>query len=469
MAKRGFRAACGAAAAAVCIGLLLVPGVHALPEPGSAPPAAWPVTPLSLDPPTDLGPLDGDHPLLTFAGGVTNPTPFPLVNVPVTPVCAVTCQEFTFTATSATPFLVSVKDTAASLSSGWDLYLYGPNGLALAGANGVGANGQAVEIDAPLPGQYTIVVTYTYAEDPAAAYTGEVRALTAPVWNPPSATCDVTVGAVTGCFLLPELRAIPASDLHVSGLPPVASTPLGFPLPVDVPTASSCYLDEALLNPGQRCLRFTSDVVNVGAGTLTIGVPWLATQPSPASGFLPGGCQAQQVIHTTAGEVASRPAGDCEFHPAHAHFHYRDLVSFTLYALDGNGGVGAPAASSLKESFCLADDDYFGFGTSGPNGPRNYVGQPDCNLPAHVDPTAITVDEGLTPGWGDVYTWDTPDQFIDISAVPPGVYDLVERTNPSSTILVSGAQQTCSLTQLSLTADAVTLLSTQASIPCPQG
>jgi len=89
------------------------------------PPTIAAVPPPSLDPPTAIGTLDTAHPVLTFSGAVNNPTPFPLVNAPIAPVCAVNCQEFTFTATDTTPFLVSVKDIASSISNGWDLYQIG--------------------------------------------------------------------------------------------------------------------------------------------------------------------------------------------------------------------------------------------------------------------------------------------------------------------------------------------------------
>ena len=77
------------------------------------------------------------------------------------------------------------------------------------------------------------------------------------------------------------------------------------------------------------------------------------------------------------------------------------------------------------------------------------------------------VSEGLDPGWGDVYTWDTPDQFVDISAVPAGTYDLVERTNPSGRLLVAGPAETCSVTRLRLTDTGVDVTATYAEVPCP--
>jgi hypothetical protein len=102
----------------------------------------------------------------------------------------------------------------------------------------------------------------------------------------------------------------------------------------------------------------------------------------------------------------TRPAGPCEFHPEHAHFHYKNLVFYRLHQLDSSGANGAPVATSQKESFCLADDDYFAFGTSEPNGPRPYVGQPGCNVPTNLAPSGASenanVVEGITPGWADV-------------------------------------------------------------------
>lgn len=475
-----------AASAAASIGL-------AWPAGASTPPAAGVPLPVGTARPTAIGTLDRAHPVLGFSGAVDNPTPLPLVDSPFQPVCTAGCQEFTFTAHAGTPFLVAIKSTVTgpggtfNANDGFDLYLYSPAGALVGSANGIGSNGQSVSETQPVSGTYTIEVNFTYAEDPDAGYRGEVRLMSGAAWQPAPATCNVTVGGRSGCFDLPELRALPAYDLAVTGLPPVASTPIGFPLPVNVPTSNSCYTDEAIgldnpspshiEHPTQRCLRFTSDVQNIGAGALQVRLPWLTASGGQgvSSGFLPGECQAEQVISTSGGTEVTRPAGTCEFHPEHAHFHYKDLISFTLYRIASGGGPGSPVASSLKESFCLADDDYFGFATSGPNGPRGYVGQPGCNVPSQVAAPAAGpapsggayVTEGISPGWGDVYTWDTPDQYIDITHVPAGTYDLVEETNPAGSLLVAGATHTCALTQLRLTATSVTALSVQDSITCP--
>jgi hypothetical protein len=449
---------------------------------GQTPPIGPPVTPPSPTLPKKIGTLATDTPILPFSGAVQNPTPLPLVNSPVPLVCAAECQEFSFVAATDTPFLVSIKNNITgpngsfNANDGFDLYLYGPSGSLVDAKNGIGANGEALSVQAPTPGgTYTIVVTFTYAEDTNANYTGEVRLEKASTWKPAPCVANTTVGTTTGCFFLPQLTALPAYDLHVDGLPPVASTPLGFPFPVAVSTPTSCYLDESIgldspslnsiQNPVTRCLRFTSDIQDTGSGPLEVELPWLTTSGgSLSSGFVPGQCQAQQVLVDDKGDQATRPAGDCEFHPEHAHFHYKNLVSFTLYTVS-NGVIGSPVATSLKESFCLSDDDYFGFATAGPNGPRNFVGQPGCNVPSEISADGAEVTEGVSPGWGDVYTWDTPDQFIDISSVPPGTYALVERTNPDSALLVAGPRQTCAVTMMTLKATAVTQGSTLSSCP----
>jgi hypothetical protein len=441
------------------------------------PPAGSPVVPPTLTPPSAIGALTAASPILTFQGAVGNSTPIPLVSSPVPVVCEVTCKEFTFTTDGSAPFLVSIRDTKHSTNDGFDLFVYDPAGALVGAGNGIGADGQALRVDSPKRGTYTIAVTFTYEYEPDATYDGEVRRIANGSWRPAPPTCGITVSDVKGCFVLPALQAVPAYDLHIDGLPPAASTPLGFPLPVTAPTANSCYLDETLgitapgtgglERPVTRCLRFTTNVRNVGAGSLDVEIPWLvATQSSPVSGFVPGQCQADQLVPTTDGAVVRRPAGPCLFHAIHGHFHYEDLVSFALYAVTPDGQTGAQVGTSNKESFCLADDEYFGFATAGPNGPRNYAGQPDCNLPA-TPPPEVTVRMGLTPGWGDVYTWDTPGQFVDITDAPDGVYDVIETTNPAGNILVAGPQQTCSRTRVRLTADAVEVLGTADVVPCP--
>ena len=422
------------------------------------------VNPVSMSAPTPVAkgtPLSAAHPVLDFAGRMQSATPLPTVSNPDPSLCAVDCQLWSLTVRTTHRFLVSIHNGNSSIDDGFNLYVYDPAGNRVGAASGIGANGQAVTVAPTSAGVYTIAVTVTYAYDAVARYFGEVRLMTPPSWD----VAHCAGGSV--CDILPALRVQPPADVHVDGVPPVASTPLGFPFPVDVSTGNSCYVDETAATGATRCLRFTSVVDNVGAGPLTLQIPYVATSTGqPVVAFAPGECHADQVIERSDGTTRTHPAGACLFHPQHAHFHYKDFVAFSLHKVNADGTTGKQVARSLKESFCLADDGYFGFGTAGPNGQRDYVGQPDCNLP--TTPSTQSQDAwirmGVSPGWGDIYTWDTPSQYIDVTTTPPRVYDIVSRANPAGELVVSGPPSPCAATRIKLTATAVHIVN--PNVPC---
>jgi hypothetical protein len=460
-----------AAAAAVVVGLMAL---------AARPAVALNPVPLGGSPQLVTGgPLSPAHPVLTFSQTFTAPTPLPLVSDPLPAVCSPTafCSEWSLPVATSSPFLVSIHNASPGFNSadGFNLFVYGPDGQMLASADGIGADGQSVAIagdpakgssqPTPGPGTYTIAVTMTYAEDNTFTYRGEARLLTPPSWT--LSPCH----SAPPCDLLPQLVPVPPSDFHVSGLPPVPSTPLGFPLPVSAPTPNSCYTDETVQTGAQRCLRFTTDVRNSGAGVMELRYDFLGQNAAgqPTSGVLPGGCEATQVVYRSDGSSTTHDAGPCEFHGAHGHFHYKDLVTFSLHPVTPTG-LAPAVANSVKESFCLADDDYFGFGTSGPaNGQRDYPGVPGCDIPSQVgsSPTQVDGVMGVAPGWGDVYTWDTPDQYLDITNVADGDYAVVEQANPGGFLQVAGIQRPCSSTTIRLSAGAVTVLSQITSMTCP--
>lgn len=414
---------------------------------------------VSTQPPTPVAggqPLSAGHRVLDFSGSFQNATPLPTVSNPDPTVCLPEfCQQWSLNVRTSSPFLASIRNTNQSIDDGLNLYVYDPAGNQVGSSTGVGSDGQAVAIHPDQLGTYRLVVTLTYAYDTDVAYQGEARIMTPPSWDVPSCATSAP------CQVLPALQPQKPSDVHVSGVPPVASTPLGFPFPVDLGSPNSCYLDETANTGATRCLRFTSEVDNVGFGDLELRIPLVTTEGGqPGSGYIPGECQAQQVITMSDGSTTTRPAGACEFHDTHGHFHYKDFVAYTLHSVNADGTTGPVVATSLKESFCLADDGYPGFGTAGPNGPHTWAGQPDCNIPG-TDPASsdtASVSEGVNPGWGDIYTWDTPDQYIDISNTPPGTYDIVAQANPDGKLLVSGPTSPSATTRIALTATGVSVI-----------
>ena len=149
----------------------------------------------------------------------------------------------------------------------------------------------------------------------------------------------------------------------------------------------------------------------------------------------------------TNGTVTDRNAGPCVFHAPHGHFHYQNMGRYGLFAVDSKGRPAkTPAAISQKIGFCTIDVDDWAFGrAASTQRPRTYS-FPACNIPnayttqlptsSPYGPGGQPEYMGIAPGWGDVYTWDLPTQYIDISKnVPDGVCEVVSKSNFDGGIL----------------------------------
>jgi hypothetical protein len=108
--------------------------------------------------------------------------------------------------------------------------------------------------------------------------------------------------------------------------------------------------------------------------------------------------------------VLGDPSGnpEMEFSACHNHFHY---TGFADYRLLGPGG--SVAAVGHKQSFCLVDTVQL----SGDN-PQQF----DCDY------------QGITVGWADVYADHLDCQWVDVTDVPAGTYDLDVSVNPNGAI-----------------------------------
>jgi hypothetical protein len=159
----------------------------------------------------------------------------------------------------------------------------------------------------------------------------------------------------------------------------------------------------------------------------------------------------QEIISSDA-SATDRPAGPCEFHVQHGHFHYKNMALYQLYAIGRHGRPGAqPVATSRKLGFCTIDVDDYNFGQPAAlQRPRVYS-FPTCNIPnayttelplsSPYFPSMVPEYMGVSPGWGDVYTWDLPAQYIDISHVLDGTYEVVSRSNPDGALLTSSRRE----------------------------
>jgi hypothetical protein len=136
--------------------------------------------------------------------------------------------------------------------------------------------------------------------------------------------------------------------------------------------ADACELVEGCIGaPGtRRLLRFATVTANLGTADLVLG-------PVPPDGVSDG-------IYVWS--------------PCHAHHH---VAGYADYELRDGGGV---VATGRKQGFCIEDDEQVV-----PLGPSHGY---DCR------------NMGISIGWADAYDVSKPCQWIDITDVVSGSYEL---------------------------------------------
>ena len=177
-------------------------------------------------------------------------------------------------------------------------------------------------------------------------------------------------------------------------------------------------------NPGtgQKLLRFSTTIVNVGQGPLEL---------IPTNNAATGKTDAYQRLYThdDAGNwsVASTVyVGTFVFHPQHNHWHFEDFARYELRDAAPDGSPGsAVLASSEKVSFCVMDTELY-------NTNLEHAGE------AAYIPCTATDPRGISVGWADVYTWDLFGQTLDITGLFDGDYWLVSTADPDNLINEGG-------------------------------
>ena len=144
-------------------------------------------------------------------------------------------------------------------------------------------------------------------------------------------------------------------------------------------TAEDCEVQENMIAAGtHRLLRFSTESRNIGGNDVVMGKP----EGNP----------------------------NFEFQECHGHYHFK---GFAAYALKDR--MGSVVAQGRKVSFCLEDVQRWD-----PNASRDY--KFTCE------------DQGIQDGWSDIYDGGLPGQWIDITGIAAGDYDLEITINPDHVI-----------------------------------
>ncbi|HTK56810.1 MAG TPA: lysyl oxidase family protein [Gemmatimonadales bacterium] len=158
--------------------------------------------------------------------------------------------------------------------------------------------------------------------------------------------------------------------------------------------STSCSVQESEMSPGDhRVLRFTVSTPNVGTGDVYVGDP---------------------LAHMAAND------GLFEYAACHAHLHFRNYATYELV-----DPAGQRILLAAKRGFCMLDVARY----KTPGGPKpgkwRYRSCGTLTTPG---------DQGISPGWADVYDKQLDGQFFVLdeagAPVPPGNYVIRITVNP---------------------------------------
>jgi len=162
-------------------------------------------------------------------------------------------------------------------------------------------------------------------------------------------------------------------------------------------------------------LGFASATDNVGDGPV-----WVRGSRPAAAGSM----RAQQLVRMSDRTVRTYDdVGRLRYtpSPSHTHWHLLDFQRYELRTL-----AGELVVHDRKSGFCLAD--HYGLAARRVTA---FTGARFLGNCAASNPGALTVEQGTSIGFTDLYPAHFHGQNIELRRVPTGVYVLVHRANPT--------------------------------------
>jgi hypothetical protein len=353
--------------------------------------------------------------------------------LPAAQACAVTtCWTFPVEVKPGGWRLRVAIDTPSREDS-FELDVLDPSGAQQASATNSNRFNVEAFVTKPKPGRWTVRVVPRDAS--YASFRMRAKLETAPVKRPKH-------------LALPNLMATPPYEFGfvapanpVNGLyPPDTVNP---PLDVAGIHPMSCAYDEMVEDGVSRCLRLTTGPRNAGEGPFELHyVP-----VEHGLGVTQTGPVTQRVFYSD-GTFTDRPAGEFLFHKTHGHYHYQDILDYQLYqVLPGHRLVRV--GSGHKAGFSPADQLFADWSKF-----EQLEG-------SFVEGTPSTFGEstfGLSVGWGDVYRWQRPGQYVDFGSHGDGVYVVRTVVDIRNHVLESNETDNCGYALIQVTGEDVRIL-----------
>ena len=163
-------------------------------------------------------------------------------------------------------------------------------------------------------------------------------------------------------------------------------------------------------------LGFASATDNVGEGAV-----WIRGSRTSAGRPM----AVRQLVRLTDGSIRTYDGvGRLRYTPSptHTHWHVLDFQRYELRTLDGKLVV-----RDRKSGFCLAD--HYGLAARRVASFRSGVFYGNCE---QGNPAALSIEQGTSPGYTDLYPPHFHGQNLELRGVPAGDYVLVHRANPEN-------------------------------------
>lgn len=186
-------------------------------------------------------------------------------------------------------------------------------------------------------------------------------------------------------------------------------------------------------------LRFTTSVDNVGDGPMllfghrdSVDQPLMSMRQAFQVG--PGG-----PIPDDYSQAQAQSPATAYYEPTESHHHWH-LNGFDRFQLRDHSGTAV--VSDRKNGFCLGDryvtkdaDDL----AHTPRDENSEAGKLAAFLRDNYcgmhEPSALDVTQGISVGAGDVYEFHIGYQWLDLTHVPSGTYDLVHTVNEDRSLI----------------------------------
>jgi hypothetical protein len=206
---------------------------------------------------------------------------------------------------------------------------------------------------------------------------------------------------------------------------------------------SALHLDRSTI-PGRVLLRAASSVNNHGSGPLEIRARRLGTHAMAASQAIYDRTGHRHLYPLAAKLVFKYVPGERYKHETVGNFSYwkfEHAAAFQLWSIDAQRQAVQLVRVGPKVDYCLRDLKRTRPSSSSPRLPV----YPACSQ----NPKATSDVLGTSVGWSDIYPYEYPEQWIDVTGLR-GTFAYLQIADPENLLLESNESNNVSETFLTL-------------------